>query len=285
MQDFHSVPDDRLYPDGSWWSKLDRAKRHLEDLQNLVAAYSVGRQHPVTSRLKSHSKPKTWEYRVFFDGEPSPEWSTTAGDFLFDARAALDHIIIALNPPEMKNRLILFPIYGDDPWRRTSGTRCYVERDPANRRNFSEAVKRLHPEARAYIKWLQPYAATAESGLDVTDHTLAILKKLNNIDKHRRLLVCVAGCNGARIRYPLPDGTTFEGVYEFPAGMAGGNGGLVAELPFQVDVEFMASLTVGFRWRGAARGEPSPPSRDIPTLCRIIETVECHLQALEPFIP
>jgi len=279
-----SVLDERLYPDGSWWSKFDRAQCHLENLQGLVAPYTAGRKHPVTSQLIPDSEPKTWEYRVWFEGKVDPIWSVVAGDFLFNTRAALDHMIIALNPPEMKDRLIYFPIYGEDPWRRDPRTRCYVQRDPLDRHNFTEAVKRLHPTARAYIKGLQPYAASAESGNDVSDHVLAILKRLNNIDKHRRLLATRSGCNGARIRYPLPSGEVFEGFYEFPPGIASADGAVILELPFEVDVEFVGSLTVGFRWKDPTTHELVPPVRELAKFTIIRDTMNKHLLALEPYV-
>jgi len=272
------VAGKRLYPHESWWSKFDRAQHHLEDLQRLVAPYAAGRPHPVTVRLKPHSEPPTWEYRVWFDGKPDQRWSLYAGDYLFDVRGALDHMMIALNPPKMKDKILYFPIYGEHPWLRQPGTRCYAVRDPTNRRNFTAAIRRIHKDAATYIKLLQPYAMAGESGLDANDHALLILKRLNNVDKHRRLLVANAGCDGAHVRFTRPDGTLVDESYAFPHGVATADGAKLMELPFEVDVEFMGSLSVGF-------GRKPQPVHEFVALLAIRDVIERHLLALEPYVP
>jgi hypothetical protein len=268
-------PVNRLYPDASWWMKFDRATQHFIDLQSFTAVYCAGREHNVTKAVEGKRKPREWTYRAWFD-EPDPTWAVYVGDFLFDMRAALDHMAVALNPPQMKNKLIYFPIYREDPWRFQKGTRRYVERDAVNRRTFSHSVKRMTETARAYLHECQPYVRARAQGEAAEHHTLAILKGLNDADKHRRLLVTNAGCNGAKASYTHPvTGERIVAAYAFPEGVIVRSGALLATLPFEVEMEFMGSLLVGF-------GRKPQPVHGENTWVLIGAMVEDHLLALEP---
>jgi hypothetical protein len=99
--------------------KLDRAKKHLNEFKTAIAPFTAGRKHLVVGRVESKQKPVEWVYRVYITGSPDPDWAIPVGDFLFDLRSALDHMAVALNGPKMKNKLIYYPIFAEDPWRRT----------------------------------------------------------------------------------------------------------------------------------------------------------------------
>jgi|GEM_PF-5035955 len=167
--------DPRLHPDGSWWSKLDRAQHHLDDLYSAVAFYTAGRRHNVT---KEEAGDGTWLYRVWFTGEVDQDWALLAGDALFNMRAALDHMAVALNPPSKQDDRIYFPIYEKDPWRKDA-TGEYIE-GPRNRRDFKGWTSHMADEAVAIIRNRQPYAEAFRTGDLVTDHLLFILKSFNN---------------------------------------------------------------------------------------------------------
>jgi hypothetical protein len=269
---------ERLRPDASWWLKFDRAQVHLENLQAAVAPYTAGRKHNVTRAVESSALPTLWTYRVWFSVEPDQRWGTLVGDYLFNMRSALDHIAVMLNPPRMKDKLIYFPMYRDDPWRFQEGTRRYVERDPVNRRNFSYSIKNMADEAQDIIHEVQPYTVAAAEGKPVDDYALVGLKRLNDTDKHRRMLVVNSGCDGARVTYLHPDGHVVEAAYAFPNEAAAANGAKLMDLPFEVEVEFMGSLSIGF-------GRRAQPVHKMDLLEAVSRLVQRILLTLEPHIP
>src|SRR5271155_2160247 len=89
----------RTYPDASWWLKLDRAEKHLLELKGAIADYESQRLHDVSRRVESKRKPDEWVYRLVIRGNLDDRWAVIAGDYLFCVRAALDHIMVALQPP------------------------------------------------------------------------------------------------------------------------------------------------------------------------------------------
>jgi hypothetical protein len=50
----------RTYRDASWWLKLDRAEKHLVELNDAIAAYESRRLHEVSKRVESKRKPNEW---------------------------------------------------------------------------------------------------------------------------------------------------------------------------------------------------------------------------------
>jgi len=207
------------------------------------------------------------------------------GDFLFNLSCALDHIAVALNPPKRKNDLIYFPIYFENPWRRDSARR-YIERDPTNRKRFTDSTRQMLPEARAYIKGSQPYEEARIYGESAEDHALVWLHRYHVTDKHRRLLAVRQGGTGGRLRWKDPaSGERITEFYDFPLGSSARDGAVIKRLRYEVDMEFMGSLAVAF-----ARNQPRPikgivgpffPLAHFPVVSR---TVETRLRTLEPFI-
>ena len=236
---------ERRFPDAGWWVKFDRACKHLDEYQCAIAEYTAGRKHPVVGSVESKKQPVEWVYRVRPETEPDPLWAVPIGDFLFNTRASLDHMAVALNGPKMKNNLIYYPIFTEDPFRREQGTRCYVDRDPEKRRNYAHWLRRMPTDAQAFIKRTQPYAMAYGPAMNPADHVLAILKRLNDTDKHRRLLVARHGMDGGRLLEPIPGGLIQESFFIPPPGVAAINGAVIARRPDKVDMDFMGSLCVG----------------------------------------
>jgi hypothetical protein len=134
-------------------------------------------------------------------------------------------------------------------------------------------------EAAALIRRNQPYAVAAEEGGQAEDHVLVTLKRLNDTDKHRRLLVTTAGMDGARASYPLPDGTIWEEFfYPDQPHIAMKDGAVLMRKPFKVDVDFMGSVCVAFG-RGKQR------THKHTTFDTILRNVGNTLGGLEPFVP
>lgn len=70
--------------------KIDRAKKHLEDLQQKIHSHIV--QYPL--RVEKEEEPDTGDivHKVRIT-EPTPEhWSADLGDVIHNLRSALDHL-------------------------------------------------------------------------------------------------------------------------------------------------------------------------------------------------
>jgi hypothetical protein len=207
------------------------------------------------------------------------------GDFLFNLNAALDHMAVALNPPQRKNNLVYFPCYAEDPWRRDSARR-YIERDPTNRQRFTNSTRHMLPEARAYLKDCQPYAQAKAEGKDANDHVLVTLGRLHVTDKHRRLLAHRAGATSGEVSWIDPrSGRLVNQGYVFPPGLAADDNAVIERLKYDVDMKFVGSLCVAF-----ARNEPTRKKLGVGPLtfavhfAKMSDAVRDRLIALEPYI-
>jgi len=65
-------------------------------------------------------------------------------------------------------------------------------------RRGKEKIRYLSTGAQTIIERLQPYHTD-----DPTNHILWLLEQLNNIDKHRRLLITIVSSLGAGVRHPV----------------------------------------------------------------------------------
>lgn len=72
--------------------KIERAKKHIDDLYSQVTAYLDTRPYVISSKVNAHP---THPHRIYYLAEVKPvPYSVRAitGDILFNARAALDHL-------------------------------------------------------------------------------------------------------------------------------------------------------------------------------------------------
>lgn len=276
---------DRLHPGRGWWAKFDRAQEHLIELQRVTAPFAATREYPITKAIESKKRPREWIYRVKFDIAPDQNWCLIVGDFLFNLTAALDHVAVALNPSKRKNDLIYFPCYFEDPWRRDSARR-YVERNPANRKGFTNSTRDMLPEARAYIEACQPYAMAGTKGKDASDHVLVTLRRLHVTDKHRRLLAIRAGGTGGQLSWTdAGSGMPVVEDYVLPLDRLAHDEAEIKRLDCEVDMKFVGALSVAF-----ARSEPTRKKLGIGPVftsahfARMSDAVETRLANLEPYI-
>lgn len=123
-------------------------------------------------------------------------WGIVFGDFLFDLRSALDHLVYQLHVAELGavskkvERHSAFPIQNDEP---------VDDSGVAIPTSEWRQIKRLGDRERALIERLQPYNARNDPDETIRygSGALASLNKLNNIDKHRRLHVICSAINTA----------------------------------------------------------------------------------------
>ena len=160
--------------------KLSRAAQHFEQLKAQVVGWEEGQGYTLRATKASHRDPTLYEIRAEVvrpvEDEPFP---LVLGDFLQNARAALDYLAGALGN------------VGAGGWMTESdalATMFPITRSPER---FAEIIERRLPTVsepvRAAIEDLQPY----ETGGDLlwNSEPLWILNELARVDRHRFLHV------------------------------------------------------------------------------------------------
>lgn len=167
----------------SYLLKLARAERHLAEFDGLVADFARQAPPPALEVQDTGAEGDArYVYRLALS-RPPDDWPgpLVAGDVLFNLRSALDHIAVVLAAGK---RSVTFPITSFDI-DEVDATGRYRHSDA--RRSFRNFVNGIPDDAVAVIKQAQPYNA-ARPGEDPKDHCLAVLRLLQNADKHRGLL-------------------------------------------------------------------------------------------------
>jgi hypothetical protein len=138
-----------------------------------------------------------------------PFLTILAGEILFNARSALDHLVGALILPEKRTRWIVhhaqFPIFTNDIDAADPATGKYL--NGPDRGRWEAMTKGLAPDAIDAIKFFQPYHF-ARDGIDSAHSSMTILNDLQNADKHRQLVIGAQGV--ADPRSGSPTRTTAE---------------------------------------------------------------------------
>jgi len=165
----HQLTSDKLFSAGL---KIERAKQHIADLdvarQAFFAAepYRVGTKHDPQTR-------KLIYYVVSVEDVPTNILLIT-GDVIQNLRSALDHLAYQLHltgtGKTTSKDLVYFPIGG------TNATEYKSQRDGK--------VKGMRQDAIDAIDATEPYKGGK-------GHQLWVLSKLNNIDKHRLVLIAI----------------------------------------------------------------------------------------------
>jgi hypothetical protein len=142
--------------------KIERAKHHLSELKDVLHVALDPRRY----RFAFDSELENGEHVLRVYGVPrvDPVWSLIVGDCLHNLRSALDYLAW---------QLVL--VDGGDP---TSETQFPIRQSPPTQ--LKPAIRR--PEILDALERTQPYS-------DPRDSYLSALQSLNNIDKHRLLLV------------------------------------------------------------------------------------------------
>lgn len=155
--------------------KLDHARKHAEKLKEAIRVTP----NPAPYQFVREFDAQSGEYAVRMILGPLPiEWSLILGDALHNMRSALDSLVYRLSvahlgvPTDREVRRIGFPIVDSDD-----------EFDDRIRHN--QGPYKCDPRVVALIKGMQPYQPS-EWGYG---NPLQLLRDLNNIDKHRHLVL------------------------------------------------------------------------------------------------
>jgi hypothetical protein len=165
--------------DFGYFFKYARAVEHYEFICEQARQF-------IDTNLKLSIDPKRigtdeWDIATWDDvTEPSPFFGVWLGDFLHNARGALDHLVFFLvmenggDPGEHSQ----FPIYDSE----TKWVEDIEQRNPG--RWPKSPVLGLDPEQVAIIKAAQPYHLPHKKR---AWHPFTLLLRMSNIDKHRAL--------------------------------------------------------------------------------------------------
>lgn len=186
--------------------KVERADRHVEELQQAITAFLATKPFVVGARRDPETR-KPFHYVASVHGPP-PAVSAIAGDTIQNLRSALDHlayqlVVVGTNKPGPFEH-VYFSIH--------NGATSYASKKGAQ-------VKGMRGEVIKAIDALAPYRAG--------DETLWRLHKLNQVDKHRTIVTVGTAyrsvdLGGYMLRYMLdtmpPDSPMRAGLKEIADG-------------------------------------------------------------------
>jgi hypothetical protein len=169
---------------GSWQFKFDRAQEHMRDLRDEITRYA--NRHPYRAERipPTRGDDGLWTYVLRVTEQPDPRVAILAGDVVHNLRTSLDHLFVALTGADNRS----FPIYDVDPWERDAQGALLPSR-LKDRRRFAATIQGAKPRAKAILRELQPYRA----GASWNTHPLGVVRRLNNADKHKRLIPTATG--------------------------------------------------------------------------------------------
>ena len=181
------------HPLDNVFEKLERANEHIKQLQIETEALIDLAPYRTIPEGDPHA---LQEFKQMLGGIViPPRISILAGEAIHQTRSALDHVAATLVATNAGCVVLetQFPIYIYRP---------ACEKDSLR---YEGHIRGMPRTAKALIDGLQPFNA----GVRRHNHPLALLKRLNNRDKHHALLMAVAACR-RRMRLHWDDDSTFD---------------------------------------------------------------------------
>jgi hypothetical protein len=216
--------------------KLDRADEHLKDINDLTESLRERREYPVIETMKPERKGPRWEYRLDLSHVQPPErLPILIGDYLFNMRSALDHLIVAIAPRKYRHK-VSFPIHRTNPLARDEASGDYLNTEAA--RHWRALADCLPDDCFAALTVLQPYEAAALHRQRAHHHALTLLSAFQNADKHRELIDAIAGLTKVEVDI---NGETTYAVPTFK------DGTIVVASPEKMDVKVKGVATIGLK--------------------------------------
>jgi hypothetical protein len=245
-----------LYPGLGPRAKIERAKEHLAELDAEINRFVA--DHPY--KFIVHNDPDGTRHLVLESHQPIPiRWSTIVGDVIHNARSALDQLTTHAASVEigtLKN--LSFPIF-----------RHRIDFEAKAFSNYGNDC----PRTIRFLKLLKPY----ERGYDLGHHghTLVLLNRLSNRDKHR-LIIPVGTAAARAVVTPGPEfGEPFELTPPDAALLKDGE--IVMTLsprdPLFAGKKFETSITTQIRLSGVERVPPVGASSILHHIVKIVDRI------------
>lgn len=170
--------------------KVARAKTKLDRLSAEVAAYL----DPVPHRIVVEANGDDQAIVCRIDRAPDPEWALELAEVAYQARSALDILVVQLviDSGNVHCRGTQFPIFTD----RDS----YVTPDRNGNTKRDTMLKGVASRHRRVIEDVQPYQRSRGAEND----PLAVLGTVSNRDKHNAIYTAVAAVGRPRFKIVRP---------------------------------------------------------------------------------
>jgi len=185
----------------SWRLKLDRAERHLNDLDNEIARYAQTNPYIAARQAHCDRHSNCWRYTLQVRREPDITLSLILGDAVHNMRSAIDHLAVAISDPKHR-KTASFPCFTVDPDQ--------FPVDHKLRKAFNRATAGMSAKALAQVKLCQPYQEA--DPVDRRRHSLSVISQLDRIDKHREIVVFSSGLLNAGSQTVVRDQTMTQAI-------------------------------------------------------------------------
>jgi hypothetical protein len=175
-------------------------KEHLVKMEAILKTFADSNPHEVLKRKQRHGNHPKWF--VNFTAEPDSNLALIAGDFLYNVRSGLDHMVAALVPSAHRAH-VMFPVLREPIWDipRVPGEDKERTR---SRERWTTVTRHMHPEAVAILREAQP---TNRFGRERQLHVIEMLNTLSNKDRHRTLHLMATSIRDSLIHCQMPDGS------------------------------------------------------------------------------
>ena len=178
--------------------KLDRAEKHLIELEDAIHRYVSRHAYEVSVGIEGKETPV---HRFRFTEQPDPVVASIVGDFIYNVRSALDHLRAVL-VPKNRERRGYFPIYFPGVWEpAVAGEDTQRAKE---RSQWKTDTRGMKPEA---IKILQQLQSEADSGDWEKPSALTTINRIAVKDRHTRVPVVAASLLNPTGTCRAPDGT------------------------------------------------------------------------------
>jgi hypothetical protein len=240
--------------------KVDRAYTHIDELQALSDWYCVPDLH-----LPSfESNTATGAGQIFLQSEPiPPQTALIIGDAIHCLRAALDHAAFDLTKGKAQKEFISFP-FG----KSLESLKATIK---------GGQIQVAGPAViDAIIDEIRPYLIDEDTG-EHGNAPLWKLNKLDNIDKHREVLLALSKVHTKieSLRFTNPSIIVQDVTIITPGGYQGAVMGISGSI---TNGHGTTSVEIVFDEPEFFSGEPV-----IPTLHQLAELTASALDILEPF--
>jgi hypothetical protein len=224
-----------MKPKASFDLKMDRAEQHLRDLEAGLTAYS--NRHPYEVRRRREGKRNV--YRFHITEQPDPMLGLVAADFVYNVRSGLDHLAAALVPSKDR-RSVMFPIFFEGVWGPAKDGDN--EQRLKDRERWQTVTRRMHPDAVAILKGLQPEDLRRHPAESLPG--IIALNRLSNTDRHTKLPVTATGLRDPRGTAVGPAGTAVAERFSDREGLQDGAELQVPKDTVKVEVQGTAVVLV-----------------------------------------
>ncbi len=157
--------------------KLKRAQKHLETIDEYLTKYES--LNPTSMVCKLNVSETFYEYSLISIFPPFLDFGIAIGEFSYQVRSALDHIIYAL----AEFSTTLTDRARDRAERSTSFPICLVPNDSFIDNQLQHVRGSIRPDVRRIVDSVQPYKRGNRN--QARADPLALLDELNRVDKHR----------------------------------------------------------------------------------------------------